>query len=860
MGTGLAYGLSGLLGLAQGLMNARKQSREDALFEAELNKGQGTWEAVPDVQRSWLAKLLSAGMPSGTLEASPGHTYAFTPYGKTTPEDLISMGLTTPVPHAMLAPPPGGGFAPPPLGVGSASPMARGTPWSMPETPQEQAGFQPTTTTREEPIKAFLNIPKTPEFQSKALENVLTGRRQLELQRLKRAEDEADNQAFLKTYQALGGSQLLQTPPRTPDAPAVPVPPPQAPAAPRPGGTPGTPPRTGDQTVTWSNVQPSPAVFAAAQRASKARGVPVAQLLGLGAVESLFDPNATGPMTRFGWQAKGYGQLSPDTGDRFGVKDPYNLDQNMQGTARAWQEAMQKAGGDPRVAYQKYYNPGASNALTDKVIQSIERFQRAPGAAAGAPAAPTTPPLPATSPQAPAATGGTLSAQITDIDTRIAATRALLASQKKLPPNRVATLQGLIADLEKQRADLEKPGEKARETEATQSVKFPNDEFQTAFIQLKGEKALPQDLTWGTATTDQRALVAQRVQGNQVEQEVRKSGQVVDRQTQREDAQAQRLETIYTQVRDELTVAQDTAQPPASRKAALDRAENLLGANKVVRNRWPQDIQDTLGQQRAMHTVLRGDERFFVDPKDFHVYPLNTKAQAEEQGLVAVPREARTMLQELNILMTRFQAIERLLTKEYGATGLLSDIRDTGSTLDNVATRTRGGARVLVNKQSQLSKEMRSLQADIGTISINLARIMGERGHSIVALINRAAGELPNVTPGFTHPQVDLREQAYNSMANVRHYMERAYRELVPQADAINPTPHPEELQRRLEAQELAQAQGPPASVPQGQASQPPAAPRAGTGAQTLEDKVNAMTPEQRQQRRDELLRKQRGA
>jgi soluble lytic murein transglycosylase-like protein len=132
---------------------------------------------------------------------------------------------------------------------------------------------------------------------------------------------------------------------------------------------------------------PSPAVQAAVERESQASGVPVAHLLGLGAVESNHDPDATGPMTRFGWQAQGYGQLSPDTAQRFGVSDPYDLTQNLHGTSGAWKEAMTKAGGDPRRAYQQYYNPGASAADTDRFVRSMQHFETA--AAAPRAAAPT---------------------------------------------------------------------------------------------------------------------------------------------------------------------------------------------------------------------------------------------------------------------------------------------------------------------------------------------------------------------------------------------------------------------------------------------------------------------------------------
>lgn len=51
-------------------------------------------------------------------------------------------------------------------------------------------------------------------------------------------------------------------------------------------------------------------------------------------VESGGDSRAVGPMTRFGWRAKGLMQLSPDVMRQYGVTDPFNGDQNVAaGTA-----------------------------------------------------------------------------------------------------------------------------------------------------------------------------------------------------------------------------------------------------------------------------------------------------------------------------------------------------------------------------------------------------------------------------------------------------------------------------------------------------------------------------------------------
>src|SRR6266498_1461613 len=114
------------------------------------------------------------------------------------------------------------------------------------------------------------------------------------------------------------------TPPQSPrpGAPGMPSPSP-------PAGAPGRVP-----TMAWRS--PVMAIREAAQRVSEEQGVPLGDLLGLAEMESNFDPQAKGPVTRYGWQAEGLGQLSPDTGKRFGVTDFTDPYQNLTGTAQAW--------------------------------------------------------------------------------------------------------------------------------------------------------------------------------------------------------------------------------------------------------------------------------------------------------------------------------------------------------------------------------------------------------------------------------------------------------------------------------------------------------------------------------------------
>ncbi|HEY9724684.1 MAG TPA: lytic transglycosylase domain-containing protein [Oscillatoriaceae cyanobacterium] len=68
-------------------------------------------------------------------------------------------------------------------------------------------------------------------------------------------------------------------------------------------------------------------------RYSAESGVPTNLLVSLIAVESSFNPRAVSPVG-----AQGLGQLMPETAHDLGVNDPFDVDQNIRGTAHyiAW--------------------------------------------------------------------------------------------------------------------------------------------------------------------------------------------------------------------------------------------------------------------------------------------------------------------------------------------------------------------------------------------------------------------------------------------------------------------------------------------------------------------------------------------
>src|SRR3990167_3750189 len=180
-------------------------------------------------------------------------------------------------------------------------------------------------------------------------------------------------------------------------------------------------------TQPLTTAQPSESVSKALLAASKQAQVPPEHLFGLSAVESNFDPNAEGPVTRFGWRAGGLMQLSPDTGKRFGVTNFFNEAENANGGAFAWKEALQKANGDIRTAYNTYYNPHASEADTNKVVAAIGRFRQilAPGSLQTA--LPSTP-----SPSLTETRGSETQAQPTSTPIPAASVQAMRAQRARL--------------------------------------------------------------------------------------------------------------------------------------------------------------------------------------------------------------------------------------------------------------------------------------------------------------------------------------------------------------------------------------------------------------------------------------------
>lgn len=103
-----------------------------------------------------------------------------------------------------------------------------------------------------------------------------------------------------------------------------------------PGGVPLPSDRIAAFIVMSNPMLPSDTVKQEAEaiaRYSSETGVPTNLLASLICVESSFDPRAVSPVG-----AQGLGQLMPETARDLGVNDPFDVDQNIRGTAHylAW--------------------------------------------------------------------------------------------------------------------------------------------------------------------------------------------------------------------------------------------------------------------------------------------------------------------------------------------------------------------------------------------------------------------------------------------------------------------------------------------------------------------------------------------
>lgn len=110
-----------------------------------------------------------------------------------------------------------------------------------------------------------------------------------------------------------------------------------------------------DNKVDLSNINVDQQIKEAVKEASKTYGVDEALVLAIIKQESAFNPQAVSPVG-----AQGLMQLMPETAQYLGVKDPFDIKQNIMGGAKYIKQLLEQFNGDLKLAIAAY-NAGPGN-------------------------------------------------------------------------------------------------------------------------------------------------------------------------------------------------------------------------------------------------------------------------------------------------------------------------------------------------------------------------------------------------------------------------------------------------------------------------------------------------------------------
>lgn len=233
------------------------------------------------------------------------------------------------------------------------------------------------------------------------------------------------------------------------------------------------------------------------------------------------------------------------------------------------------------------------------------------------------------------------------------------------PPAAAPTTTTAIATLRQQLAVAQQNAAKV----AAAAVKYP---------QSPSIKAMEQH--WRQTVTQLHSdLRAAEAQAHSDAQAARRDQALIDRQ---EAAAARRAQARPGEIAAETTARQQadyTSRLEVLKQAStlvdagdIRGAERLLAAQKIPRNEWDSSLSEKIETAKAAKKRLRGNERWFVDPKTFRIQAADTKGEADAAQLVEIPTEARKEIYAGNALRTYVGQIHELLDKITAPGGALA--------------------------------------------------------------------------------------------------------------------------------------------------------------------------------------------